>query len=184
MFGHGHSKVNGAAGGNLENSLRDERQKSSIILNAIEDGVMLIDKNGIIELFNPGAANITGWPESEARKLNYKSIMRLSDEKGEPYTPEQDPLTRIFTASNETIRDNKAFLVTKSGKQIPLSISVSPLLDSNKQFSGAVAIFRDVTQERQEEKQRAEFISTASHEMRTPVAAIEGYLAIFLNFLL
>src|SRR6185295_8204926 len=42
-------------------------------------------------------------------------------------------------------------------------------------------VFRDVSQERQAEHQRAEFISTASHEMRTPVAAIEGYLALALN---
>jgi len=43
--------------------------------------------------------------------------------------------------------------------------------------AGAVAVIRDVTQQHQAEQQRADFISTASHEMRTPVAAIEGYLA-------
>jgi PAS domain S-box-containing protein len=167
--------------GNLENNLRDEKQKSTIILNAIEDGVILIDKAGIIQLFNPGAAQITGWPEDEARKLNYKSIIRLVNDKGEPYDTQQDPLTQIFKEAQETIRDNKAVLVTQSNKQIPISISVSPLLDQNKQVTAAVAILRDVTKERQEEKQRTEFISTASHEMRTPVAAIEGYLALALN---
>jgi signal transduction histidine kinase len=45
----------------------------------------------------------------------------------------------------------------------------------------AVAIFRDASNERAEEQQRADFISTASHEMRTPVAAIEGYLSLTLN---
>jgi len=54
-------------------------------------------------------------------------------------------------------------------------------MDKNGNPEGAVAVFRDVTNERNEEKQRAEFISTASHEMRTPVAAIEGYLALALN---
>ena len=181
MLGLGHHTVSGAPKGNIEDSLRDERQKSSIILNAIEDGVMLIDKNGIIALFNPGAASITGWPENEARNLDYKSVIKLVNEKGEPYAADQDPLTRIINSAKETLRDNKGFLVTRSGKQVPISISVSPLLDTGKNFSGAVAIFRDVTQERQEEKQRAEFISTASHEMRTPVAAIEGYLALALN---
>ena len=176
---HHNNKREGS--GKLENSLRDERQMSSIILDAIDDGVTLIDKNGIIQLFNPGAAKISGWPATEARGLDYKSVIKLADEKGEAYTEQQDPLTRIFKSTNETIRDNKAFLVTKSGKQVPVSISVSPLLDASKQLNGAVAIFRDVTQERQEEKQRAEFISTASHEMRTPVAAIEGYLSLALN---
>lgn len=170
-----------ATGNSLESNLRDEKQKSSIILNAIEDGVMLIDNQGIIQLFNPGAVSITGWPEDEARKLDYKSVLKLVTEKGEAYSSQQDPIARVFNAPESTIRDNNANLITRSGKQLPLSLSVSPLMDQKKQLTGAVAIFRDVTQERLEEKQRSEFISTASHEMRTPVAAIEGYLALALN---
>src|SRR6185312_14721604 len=61
------------------------------------------------------------------------------------------------------------------------SLNISPLLDSNKNVTAAAAVFGDVTQERAEEQQRGDFISTASHEMRTPVAAIEGYLALALN---
>jgi signal transduction histidine kinase len=57
---------------------------------------------------------------------------------------------------------------------------VSPII-SDAQVNGLVGIFRDVSKERAEESQRAEFISTASHEMRTPVAAIEGYLSLALN---
>jgi len=168
-------------GGNLADNLRDEKQKSTIILNAIEDAVILVDKEGTIQLFNPGAANITGWPIDEARKLNYKSVIRLVNDKGEPYSPQEDPMSRIFKENQETLRDNNAFLITKNSKQLPIALSVSPLLDQSKQMTGAVAIIRDVTQERIEEKQRTEFISTASHEMRTPVAAIEGYLALALN---
>ena len=58
---------------------------------------------------------------------------------------------------------------------------MAPLADSAKRTTGLVAVFRDVSEERAEENQRAEFISTASHEMRTPVAAIEGYLSLALN---
>ncbi|MGH7234211.1 MAG: sensor histidine kinase [Candidatus Saccharimonadales bacterium] len=181
MLGIGRNKGNAAASGKLAVSLQDERQTSSIILDAIEDGVMLIDENGIIQLFNPGAANITGWPSAEARKLDYRSVIKLVNERGEAYTEDQDPFQKIFKQQSETIRDNQAFLITRSGKQVPISISVSPLLNQGKSFTGAAAIFRDVTQERMEEKQRTEFISTASHEMRTPVAAIEGYLALALN---
>ena len=54
-------------------------------------------------------------------------------------------------------------------------------MDDNKQVTAAVAVFRNASKERAEEQQRADFISTASHEMRTPVAAIEGYLALALN---
>src|SRR5690606_4513614 len=47
--------------------------------------------------------------------------------------------------------------------------------------SGIIIVFRDITKEKAEEREQAEFISTASHEMRTPVASIEGYLGLALN---
>lgn len=164
----------------LATNLRDEKLKSDIILNSIEDGVLLIDQQGVIQSFNPGAATITGWPVNEALNLDQKSVIKLVNDKGEPYADDQNPLVRIFK-EGQTIRDNNATLISRANKQFPITLSVSPLHDPTGQVTAAVAIFRDVTQERQEEKQRTEFISTASHEMRTPVAAIEGYLALALN---
>jgi signal transduction histidine kinase len=59
---------------------------------------------------------------------------------------------------------------------------VSPVVNpKNGELVGIVAVLRDVNKERKEEQRSADFISTASHEMRTPVAAIEGYLALALN---
>ena len=165
---------------NLAISLHDEQLKSGIILGAIEDGVMLIDSNRTIQLFNNGASNITGWPSNEAVGLDVKSVIKLVDSKDVDYDDSNNPFLQIFK-TGQSIRDNNAFLVSRSNKRLSLSISVSPLLDENRQVTAAVAIFRDVSQERAEENQRAEFISTASHEMRTPVAAIEGYLALALN---
>lgn len=164
----------------LAAALHDEKMKSSIIVNAIDDGVILIDQDGIIRSFNPGAAKISGWKDAEAMNLDYHSVLHLVDEKGQPYEQSADPLHRAFT-EGITIRDNTAFIVSQSQKQIAVSLSVSPLVDEHKRVFAAVAILRDVTQERAEENQRAEFISTASHEMRTPVAAIEGYLSLALN---
>jgi PAS domain S-box-containing protein len=161
-------------------SLRDEKLKSEIILNTIEDGVVLLDEEKTIQLFNPGASHITGWDANEARGLDYHAVMKLVDDKEELYNDKKNPLNRAYK-EGVTVRDNKAVLVTRSDKRVPLSLSVSPLLDAHKQVRAAVAVFRDVSQERKQEEQRAEFISTASHEMRTPVAAIEGYLALALN---
>ncbi|HVC36574.1 MAG TPA: ATP-binding protein [Candidatus Dormibacteraeota bacterium] len=164
----------------LVSSLQDEKEKSEIILSAIEDGVILIDNHQIIQSFNTAAGVITGWPAGEANGLNCFSVIKLADDKGNALQDKQTPLSQIFK-TGQSIRDNNAVLVSRSNKLIPINISVSALVDDNKQVTAAVAIFRDVTQERQSEKQRAEFISTASHEMRTPVAAIEGYLALALN---
>lgn len=175
-----NNNVNPGHAGKLARSLRDEKQKSDIILAAIEDGVVLIDEQKTIQLFNNGATSITGWPAEEAVGLDFHSVFKFVNEKDEEYSDRENPFARVFKEST-TIRDNTATLVSRANKHISLSLSVSPLLDENKQTRAAVAVFRDVSQERQQEQQRAEFISTASHEMRTPVAAIEGYLSLALN---
>lgn len=181
MFGLGKkdSSTN-ASKSSLASSLHDEKAKSEIILNSIDDGVVLIDDTGNIQAFNKGAEDITGWQQKDALGLNYNSVIKLVDDKNQPYLHEKDPFYRIFEEQTP-IRENDAILITVSNKTIPISLSVSPLFNQDKEISGAVGVFRDVTIERQQEQQRAEFISTASHEMRTPVAAIEGYLALAMN---
>ncbi len=175
-----HTEVGGVSVNQLASALHDERMKSSIIVDAIEDGVILLDETGVIRSFNPGATVITGWKADEAMNLDYRLVLKLVDEKGQPYPTEQDPFQRVFVEAT-TIRDSNIFIVSTANKQLALSMQVSPLLDDKRHAFAAVAVLRDVSQERAAESQRAEFISTASHEMRTPVAAIEGYLALALN---
>ena len=165
---------------NLATNLYDEKAKSDIILNAIDDGVILIDANKTIQLFNPAAEKITGWAQKDALGIQYTSVLKLIDKKNEPYTTAQDPFVRIFSEI-ATIKDNQANIMSSSGKLIALDITVTPLINQQNEITGAVGVFRDVTEQRSAEAQRAEFISTASHEMRTPVAAIEGYLALAMN---
>ena len=164
----------------LTANLHDEKQKFELIVNAIEDGVVLIDNEKVIRLFNPGAGNISGWDPDEATGLNVTAVLKLIDTKNQAYEDNANPLLTVFDMG-QNMRDNNTVLLTKSGKQVPISLNVSPLFDANKQVTGAVGVFRDVAEERAEEQRRADFISTASHEMRTPVAAIEGYLALALN---
>ncbi len=181
MFGLGKKNSDKSISGKDSASIsRDEKALSEIILNAIEDGVILIDTNKIIKLFNPGAEKITGWSAKDAVGLDYKSVVKLVDAKNEPYQPAQDPFERLFI-DRVTIRDNKANLSTSTERTTAIDLNVSPLTDNSGQITGAVGVFLDVTEERKAEAQRAEFISTASHEMRTPVAAIEGYLALAMN---
>ncbi len=175
--GAAQGEAQAAAG---KHEARSERIKSDIILSGIEDGVIVVGADHIIQLFNPGAARISGWPTKEAENLEYRSVFKLMDAKGKPYELDQDPFEQVFKHAT-AVRDAQAFLLTKSKRQIPVEVNVSPIMANPTTVSAAVGVFRDVTQERQAEQQRAEFISTASHEMRTPVAAIEGYLALALN---
>lgn len=164
----------------LAQRLEVEKLQSDIILNAIDDGVVVIDTRRGIRLFNPAASILTGWPQQEALGLNYASVIRLVNEKNQLYTDSNNPFLKVLQ-EGKTVRDNTAQLIPRSNKPLSLNLSVSPLFDQKRNISGAVGIFRDVSEQRQAERQRAEFISTASHEMRTPVAAIEGYLALAMN---
>lgn len=161
-------------------NLGDSRQRFEAIINSIEDGVILVDTEGVIQSYNPGASHISGWPADEATGINVSNVLQLADEKGQLLAANDSPLKQIFT-TGQTVRDNKAILMNRGKKAVPISLIITPLLNDAKQMTAAVIVFRDVSEQRAEEQQRADFISTASHEMRTPVAAIEGYLALALN---
>lgn len=162
---------------NLANELNEVASKSEVVINAIGDGVIAIDSQGIIQLINPAAQQIIGWVKQDALALNYKSILRLVNQNNESLDPSCDPIRQVLN-NNQQIRENDLSIMTKNDKKIMISLVVSPVGETG---SGVIAVFHDVTKERAEEREQAEFISTASHEMRTPVASIEGYLSLSLN---
>ena len=162
-------------------ALNDSRLSSDFILGAIEDGVALVGANGTIQLFNPAAGQITGWSPAEAVGLDFHGVLSLVTAHDEPLPPDQHPFAQALV-SGKAVHNNNAALKTRSGKSVVISLIVSPLLGDDGQPTGnMVGVFRDVTKEKEEEQQRSDFISTASHEMRTPLTAIEGYLALALN---
>jgi len=161
-------------------SITSEKLKSDVILNAIGDGVILVDDQKLIRLFNPAATTITGWNINDAIGLDYHNVIQLENDNGQPYSDQECPINKVFETGASS-NDSKSVLVTHANKRIALNLSVSPLVNEDQEVVGAVGIFRDISKEKGDLERRAEFISTASHEMRTPVAAIEGYLALALN---
>lgn len=151
---------------------------SSLIIKAISDGVVLLDSTGAIKVINPSASSITGWSAHDAFGLNYLSVIRLINDRDTEIKDDDNPIA-------ETLRTYKIhttdalFLLTKSGRKINVDVSVSPVSSTENQ--GAIVVFRDITLRKQGEEEKNNFISTASHEMRTPVAVIEGYLGMLLN---
>lgn len=169
--------VSGTNVKHLASQLSEVAAKSEIIINAIGDGVIAIDSKGIVQLINPAAQSILGWGKQDALLLSYKSILKLTDEQGIEIEDGQSPVQQVLN-TNQQMHTGKLATVTKSGKKLPISLTASPI---DAAGSGVIIIFRDTTKERAEEREQAEFISTASHEMRTPVASIEGYLGLALN---
>jgi PAS domain S-box-containing protein len=162
---------------NLANQLSEVASRSEIVINAIGDGVMAIDTKGTIQLINPAAQEMLGWGKQDALMLSYKSVLKLEDETGNELSANLDPIDQVLN-TNQQSRAKHLISVTKSGKKISVSLVVSPIGTAG---SGVIAVFRDITNDRAEEREQAEFISTASHEMRTPVASIEGYLGLAMN---
>jgi two-component system, OmpR family, sensor histidine kinase VicK len=161
----------------LASELSQVAGKSEVVINAIADGVIALDSQGAIQLINPAAQKIIGWGKQDALTLNYRSVLKLIDSNDTELNAANDPIIKVL-ATNERLIDNNLKLMTSSGKKILVSVVVSPI---GQIGSGVIVVFRDITKERAEEREQAEFISTASHEMRTPVASIEGYLGLALN---
>lgn len=147
------------------------------ILDAVDDGVLAVDQKGNILAINPAAEQITGWSGSDAAGLVFNSVLRITNNEGSEMIDISNPVNRVLqTSENFTTRD--LFIKTQSGKIIPVFLAINSIDGRN---SGVVVVFRDISKELKDNREQAEFISTASHEMRTPVASIEGYLGLALN---
>lgn len=161
----------------LQNKLSTAEDKSEVVINTIDDGVLAIAADGNIELINPAAQRIIGWQQGDALGLKWQSVIHLVSPDGREVELADNPVQQALTGNRPTHSD-KLSLRTSSDRTVLVSIVSSPV---GNEKEGIIVVFRDITKEKAEEREQAEFISTASHEMRTPVASIEGYLGLALN---
>lgn len=165
----------------LSGLAKSKQQQAEILIQAIADGVIAINTQGKISLINLSASLMAGWSIKEATGVDAQLVVKLSHEDGSEVKDEENPFALVLTEMKHISQIVQVTSRDDNSKRT-ISLIVSPvLLPPQGEPAGAIAIMRDVSRQREEEKQRAEFISTASHEMRTPVAAIEGYLELALN---
>lgn len=171
----------------LEGMLEQEQSKSSVILESITDGVMVVNPQGTVQVINKSAATMLGWAQQEAINLDYRSLFETVEETGNSLLPD--------TAISKTLKSSRAeqkisYIKTHHGRQVYVDIVASPIFQttlapetgiSEKKLVGTIAVLRDVNEQKRQEQQRSDFISTASHEMRTPVASIQGFIELALN---
>ena len=169
----------------LASVLEQEQFKSSVILESITDGVMIINPQGAIQLLNKSAADMLGWSKDEAINIDYNMLLTPLQEGN---TTQANTLKSAIALCLETGKSEQkvGLFKTRAKESVYFDIVASPIVGQDNDATtpvvgGVIAVFRDVSASRAEEQRRADFISTASHEMRTPVAAIEGYLALALN---
>lgn len=161
-------------------SIKKGQLPLDLILQSVADGVIVTNTDNKIIMINPAAAELLGWEQEEALGLAINSVVKLTQPNGNPLPEDTNPFVQV-QHSKQAVK-NTLRLTTRQNRKLYISLVVSPIvLPPDYQQIASVAVIRDISRQHQEEMQRAEFISTASHEMRTPVAAIEGYLALAMN---
>ena len=179
-----HGKDNSSG---LSQLLQQEKFKSDTILESITDGVMVVSIGNTVQVLNKSAATLVGWEKKEALNLDYHSLI-IPAETPSPGEAAQETAIDICMKTKKATQLS-TLIETKDKRRIYVDIVASPVLQTSKQANGdlvhtmvgVIAVLRDIDAQKRQEQQRSDFISTASHEMRTPVAAIEGYLALALN---
>lgn len=148
---------------------------AELALKNIHDGVIITDGVGDIQFINPAAVIMLDCASLKVLGMNYKLLMKLETKEGRELSEAENPFFLAVKTGQFLEHFSCGLINPHSKKSLPISLSVIPAETSR------IITFRDITRELEEESKQAEFISTASHEMRTPVASIEGYLSLALN---
>ncbi len=152
---------------------------AELALDTITDGVIIVDSRGTIKYANPAAANLTGYDSpNNIVGLDYQLVIKLENTEGAPIVPEDNQLTKALERNQAMSTRDYLLVAAKTGRKVAVALSCVP---ANGLNSDRIITFRDIAKELEEAGAQTEFISTASHEMRTPVASIEGYLGLALN---
>lgn len=151
---------------------------ANLVLNSIDEGVMIVHSSGIVVLVNPAAMRLLGINDPNmVENLQLASILNLENSEGTRIEDDVNPVLRaVMNGENFETRD--LILVSVQEQRRPVAISVVCTTTGQNE---RIITLRDIARELEEEGEQADFISTASHEMRTPVASIEGYLGLALN---
>lgn len=159
-----------------ESDLREAETRIRTIVETIVDGLVTIDRQGIVKTFNPAAEQIFGYKAEEVIGYNVKMLMPRS------YAKEHDGyLHNYLTTGVEKVIGLGREVVgqRKDGSTFPMELSVSEMqINDERMFTGIV---RDITERKKMERMKSEFISTVSHELRTPLTSIRGALALVLG---
>jgi PAS domain S-box-containing protein len=142
----------------LYQRVAEEKERSEAILANIADGIVAVDRDGSIVLWNATAEQISGVPAEEALGRRVSKVLQrdLAAEDGAP------PGERTLS-------------IQRGDKEVWLSLSEAVMLDASGAIAGRVFAFRDVSSERVVEQMKSDFVATVSHELRTPLTSIYGF---------
>ena len=146
------------ANAELYQRVAEEKERSGAILANIADGIVAVDREGRIVLWNAMAEQITGVPASEARGRLVAEVLQ-----------------RELAADGDDGERERHVAIRRGGEEVWLALSEAVMHDAAGSVAGRIFAFRDVSRERGVEQMRSDFVSTVSHELRTPLTSIYGF---------
>jgi len=161
-----------------EDKLRQEVNKVNALVLGIGDAVLVVDKERRIILFNRAAEEISGFSAQEVTGRKYDEVLRFIFEK-------DGKVNNIFIdytlSSGEKQKIDKLMLIRKDGKSVSIADSVAPIRNAEGDIVSCAVVFRDVSKEREVDKMKSEFVSLASHQLRTPLTGIKWLAELLLK---
>lgn len=154
------------------------RAQANALFLSIGEGAIASDEQGRISRVNSVALQLLGFDESDLLHKPFMQVIQSSEADGSPVDPLERPITQAFITGKTVAR--KSFYRKKDGEYLAVSVTVSPILLSNEPI-GAIEVFRDITEEQEIDRMKSEFISIASHQLRTPLTAIKTYAHLLNN---
>jgi diguanylate cyclase (GGDEF)-like protein/PAS domain S-box-containing protein len=129
-----------------ESTLFEEKDRAQVTLEAIADGVISTDEEGLVTYCNPVAAALTGWPRDDAKGQPFANIFKLISAKSRESVP--DPMARSMRENVAVSLTPDCLLVRPDGNETAIEDSAAPIHDRAGKVIGAVIVFRDVSASR------------------------------------
>jgi PAS domain S-box-containing protein len=161
-----------------KDKVSSEKDKTDTILQSIGDAVFVVDTEQKIILVNSVTEKISGLSPEQLIGKTYTDVLKFVFEDTKKIN-NKFMLDALKTGITQEM-SNHTVIINNSGDEIPISDSAAPLKDKDGKVIGCVVVFRDVTKERQIDKAKTEFVSLASHQLRTPLSAINWYVEMLL----
>ena len=134
-----------------EEQLANEKERLSVTLRSIGDGVIATDTKGKILLLNRVAERMTGWRQEEAIGRPLSDVFHIISEKTRERRPE--PTVTVLRTGRGFEMENGTVLVSRDGSELVIADSAAPIYDRESRIIGVVIVFRDETEQRQREEE-------------------------------
>ncbi len=162
----------------LNSFMRHEQAKTEALFTSIGEGAIVTDGLGRISRVNPVAADILGYKEDELLGKWFPAAIVAEDREGTVLHNLERPITRVFMTGQ--VVTARAYYRRKNGSRVPVSLTVSPVILRSRPV-GAIEVFRDISRELTLEQAKDDFISIASHQLRTPATGVKQYIGLVLE---